>query len=106
MQAAQAGGNLDCLTAKVRVLMRIPGALPFLPLTGRHFRAGGMDVTANQFADQFIERMGAVADGPIGRPGTEDERYEHGRNTDRTAHDGDSGRHTVPAPEREVGLGD
>ena len=63
MKAAQAGGNLDCLTEKVRALTRIPGALP---LTARHFRNGGMDVTADQLADQIIESMQAAADG---RPG-------------------------------------
>ncbi len=35
-------------------------------VTARYFRAGGMDVTADQFADQIIPSMRAVTDG---RPG-------------------------------------
>ncbi len=34
-------------------------------VTARHFRAGGMDVTADQLADQIIASMRAVADGRI-----------------------------------------
>ncbi len=34
-------------------------------VTARHFRAGGMDVTADQFADQIIASMQAVAGGRI-----------------------------------------
>ncbi len=34
-------------------------------VTARHFRAGGMDVTADQFADQIIASMRAVTDGRI-----------------------------------------
>ena len=34
-------------------------------VTARHFRAGGMDVTADQLADQIISSMQAVADGRI-----------------------------------------
>ena len=60
VKAAQAGGNLDCLTAKVRALTSISGALP---MTARHFQNGGMDVTADQLADQIIESMRAVAGG-------------------------------------------
>ncbi len=30
-------------------------------VTARHFRAGGIDVTADQLADQIIESMRAVA---------------------------------------------
>ena len=37
-QAAQAGGNLGFLTAKVKALTRIPGPLPSVV---RHFRTGG-----------------------------------------------------------------
>ncbi len=33
--------------------------------TTRRFRAGGMDVTADQFADQIIPSMWAVTDGRI-----------------------------------------
>lgn len=63
VKAAQAGGNLDCLTAKVRALMRIPSAQPCLPLMARHFRLGGVkDVTADQLADQIIAAMRAVAE--------------------------------------------
>ncbi len=36
-------------------------------VTARHFRAYGMDVTADQLADQIIASMQAVAGG---RPGT------------------------------------
>ncbi len=32
-------------------------------VTARHFRAGGMDVTADQLADQIIASMRAVANG-------------------------------------------
>ena len=60
VKAAQAGENLDCLTAKVRALTSISDALP---LTARHFRNGGVDVTADQLADQLIESMRAVAGG-------------------------------------------
>ncbi len=35
-------------------------------VTVRHFRAGGIDVTSDQLADQIIASMRAVADG---RPG-------------------------------------
>ena len=62
VQAAQAGGNLDCLAAKARALASIPGALP---LTARHFRNGGVAVTADQLADQLIASMRAVTDGRI-----------------------------------------
>ncbi len=62
VQAAQAGVDLDCLAAKVRALTRIPGPLPSVV---RHFRAGGMDVTADQLADQIIASMLAVTDGRI-----------------------------------------
>ncbi len=34
-------------------------------VTARHFRAGGMDVTADQLADQIIASMLAVTDGRI-----------------------------------------
>ncbi len=34
-------------------------------VTARHFRAGGMDVTADQLADQIIASMRAVTDGRI-----------------------------------------
>ncbi len=34
-------------------------------VTARHFRAGGMDVTTDQLADQIIASMRAVADGRI-----------------------------------------
>ncbi len=34
-------------------------------VTARHFRAGGMDVTADQLADQVIANMRAVTDGRI-----------------------------------------
>ena len=34
-------------------------------VTARHFRAGGVDVTADQLADQIIPSMRAVADGRI-----------------------------------------
>ncbi len=50
---------LDALTAKVR-------GLPCLPELAQHFRAGGVDVTADQLADQIIASMRAVAGG---RPG-------------------------------------
>ena len=63
INAAQAGEDLDCLAAKVRALTRIPRAQPCLPLMARHFRNGGVDVTADQLADQIIERMRAAADG-------------------------------------------
>ena len=34
-------------------------------VTARHFRAGGVDVTADQLADQIIPSMRAVTDGRI-----------------------------------------
>ncbi len=34
-------------------------------VTARHFRAGGVDVTADQLADQIIPSMRAVAGGQI-----------------------------------------
>ena len=34
-------------------------------VTARHFRSGGVDVTADELADQFIASMQSVADGRI-----------------------------------------
>ena len=59
LDAETAKESLDEIAARVR-------GLPCLPELARHFRRGGVDVNADQLADQIIESMRAVADG---RPG-------------------------------------
>ena len=54
------GGSLDELIKAVGVLARSPTGLP---MTAQHFQAGGVDITADQLADQIIASMQAVADG-------------------------------------------
>ncbi len=51
-----AKGCLDEIAASVR-------GLPCLPVLARDFRLVGVDVTADQLADQIIASMRAVADG-------------------------------------------
>ncbi len=60
VKAAQEGESLDKLTKAVKMMLRIPDGLP---MTARHFRLGGVDVTADQLADQIISSMRAVVDG-------------------------------------------
>ena len=58
LDASTAKDCLDALAARVR-------ALPCLPKMAQHFRAAGVDVTADQLADQIIASMRAVTDGRV-----------------------------------------
>ncbi len=58
LDAGTAKDCLDEIAASVR-------GLPCLPLLARDFRLVGVDVTADQLADQIIASMRAVADGRI-----------------------------------------
>ncbi len=78
VKATQAGENLDCLAAKVRALTRIPRALP---MTARHFRNSGVDITADQLADQIIASMQAVASASSAR--NEDRAGDKGSGEER-----------------------